>query len=113
MSVAVGQPPSPCRADSSVAAEDLCARSGSRSEAALAVAPGEQGPGFTEPLVGHCAERALRDPAGHREGTEAGGRQGQLVVHDAVWVTGIDNTDPANPMVVLNDSGHPDGTRRR
>lgn len=46
-------------------------------------------------------------------GTEAGGRQGQLVVHDAVWVTGIDNTDPANPMVVLNDSGHPDGTRRR
>ncbi|WP_055615955.1 C39 family peptidase [Streptomyces phaeochromogenes] len=36
------------------------------------------------------------------------GMAGQDANH-AVWVTGIDNTDPANPMVVLNDSGHPDG----
>ncbi|MDE7159262.1 MAG: C39 family peptidase [Muribaculaceae bacterium] len=27
----------------------------------------------------------------------------------AVQVIGIDRTDPANPMVVLNDSGHPEG----
>jgi hypothetical protein len=27
----------------------------------------------------------------------------------AVTVTGIDTSDPANPMVILNDSGHPDG----
>ena len=27
----------------------------------------------------------------------------------AVVVTGIDTSDPANPMVIINDSGHPDG----
>lgn len=41
---------------------------GSRSEAALVVGPGEQGLGITEPLVGHSAERARRDPAGYRQG---------------------------------------------
>lgn len=30
-------------------------------------------------------------------------------VDHAVTVIGIDTTDPAHPMVVLNDSGHPDG----
>lgn len=39
---------------------------------------------------------------------DAPGIPGQGANH-AVWVTGIDNSDPANPMVVLNDSGHPDG----
>ncbi|MBQ8015501.1 MAG: hypothetical protein IJ264_04865, partial [Clostridia bacterium] len=27
----------------------------------------------------------------------------------AVQVIGIDYSDPDNPMVILNDSGHPDG----
>lgn len=36
------------------------------------------------------------------------GIPGQGANH-AVWVTGIDHSDPAHPMVVLNDSGHPDG----
>ncbi|MFF3243948.1 C39 family peptidase [Streptomyces sp. NPDC002870] len=36
------------------------------------------------------------------------GIPGQNADH-AVWVTGFDHSDPANPMVILNDSGHPDG----
>ncbi|MEV6397168.1 C39 family peptidase [Streptomyces sp. NPDC051907] len=36
------------------------------------------------------------------------GVAGQDADH-AVWVTGFDNSDPAHPMVILNDSGHPDG----
>ncbi|MBL1106622.1 C39 family peptidase [Streptomyces sp. 5-8] len=36
------------------------------------------------------------------------GIPGQGADH-AVWVTGFDHSDPANPMVILNDSGHPDG----
>ncbi|MFF5125679.1 C39 family peptidase [Streptomyces syringium] len=36
------------------------------------------------------------------------GIPGQDANH-AVWVTGFDHSDPAHPMVVLNDSGHPDG----
>ncbi|MBT2398192.1 C39 family peptidase [Streptomyces sp. ISL-100] len=36
------------------------------------------------------------------------GIPGQDADH-AVWVTGFDHSDPANPMVILNDSGHPDG----
>ncbi|MFE7835009.1 C39 family peptidase [Streptomyces sp. NPDC057474] len=39
---------------------------------------------------------------------DAPGIPGQDANH-AVWVTGIDNSDPAHPMVILNDSGHPDG----
>lgn len=39
---------------------------------------------------------------------DAPGMAGQGANH-AVWVTGIDTTDPDHPMVVLNDSGHPDG----
>ena len=27
----------------------------------------------------------------------------------AIWVTGVDNTDPAHPIVVVNDSGDPNG----
>ncbi|KUF18198.1 C39 family peptidase [Streptomyces silvensis] len=51
--------------------------------------------------------------AGHGPGDDtpvgdAAGIPGQDANH-AVWVTGIDNNDPAHPMVVLNDSGHPDG----
>ncbi|MCX4671956.1 C39 family peptidase [Streptomyces sp. NBC_01381] len=36
------------------------------------------------------------------------GIPGQGANH-AVWVTGIDHSDPEHPMVVLNDSGHPEG----
>lgn len=36
------------------------------------------------------------------------GMPGQGVNH-AVQVIGIDNSDPNNPMVILNDPGHPDG----
>ncbi|QFR00997.1 hypothetical protein F9278_37865 [Streptomyces phaeolivaceus] len=39
---------------------------------------------------------------------DAPGIAGQDANH-AVWVTGIDNSDPAHPTVILNDSGHPDG----
>ncbi|MFF8196479.1 C39 family peptidase [Streptomyces bobili] len=47
------------------------------------------------------------DPADDPVGT-APGIPGQDADH-AVWVTGIDYSDPASPMVILNDSGHPDG----
>ena len=30
-------------------------------------------------------------------------------VNHAIEVIGIDNSDPDNPMVIVNDSGHPDG----
>ena len=30
-----------------------------------------------------------------------------------VWVTGIDLTDPDNPEVIVNDTGHPDGAGQR
>jgi hypothetical protein len=40
--------------------------------------------------------------------SEAFGIPGQGVNH-AVEVTGIDNSDPNNPMVILNDPGHPNG----
>ncbi|MFD9904869.1 C39 family peptidase [Streptomyces sp. NPDC059063] len=43
------------------------------------------------------------DPVG-----SAPGVPGQDADH-AVWVTGFDHSDPAHPMVILNDSGHPDG----
>lgn len=30
-----------------------------------------------------------------------------------VWITGIDMTDPDNPQVIINDTGHPDGMGQR
>lgn len=33
---------------------------------------------------------------------------GQAADH-AIWVTGVDETDPAHPKVLINDSGDPDG----
>ncbi|MER5465439.1 C39 family peptidase [Streptomyces sp. NPDC002668] len=43
------------------------------------------------------------DPVG-----DVPGIPGQDADH-AVWVTGFDNSDPGDPLVILNDSGHPDG----
>lgn len=31
----------------------------------------------------------------------------------AVWITGIDMSDPDNPQVIINDTGHPDGAGQR
>lgn len=56
---------------------------GSRSEAVLLVAPGELGPGITEPQAGHGAESALRDRAGHRQGGS-----NSMVADDALTRTG-------------------------
>ena len=30
-----------------------------------------------------------------------------------VWITGIDMSDPDNPQVIVNDTGHPDGAGQR
>jgi hypothetical protein len=61
-------------------------------------------------IVGLDADE-IWDPGHNPEDDTVGdapGMAGQGSNH-AVWVTGVDHSDPANPMVVLNDSGHPDG----
>ncbi|MDN3025885.1 C39 family peptidase [Streptomyces sp. S.PB5] len=62
------------------------------------------------PIVGLDADEIWapgHDPADENVGNLPG-IPGHGANH-AVWVTGIDHSDPAHPMVVLNDSGHPDG----
>ena len=36
-----------------------------------------------------------------------------MPANHAITVTGIDVSDPANPMVIINDSGHPEGAAAR
>lgn len=62
-------------------------------------------------IVGLDADEIWTPGHGPGDDTAVGdtsGIPGQDANH-AVWVTGIDNSDPAHPMVVLNDSGHPEG----
>lgn len=78
----------PCHANESATIQDLISELAAGRKVIVGVDSGELWQG--EPL-----EDFFHEKADH-----------------AIWVTGIDLTDPDNPMVIINDSGEPNGAGR-